>query len=53
MKVVLLAAGTGNRLGPLTENLPKSMVPLNGKPIIDYVLDTLLALPLQELIVVG
>lgn len=53
MKAVLLAAGTGNRLGLLTENLPKSMIPLKGKLLIDYVLDTLLALPLQELIVVG
>ncbi len=53
MKAVLLAAGTGNRLGGLTSHIPKSMIPLKGKLLIDYVLDTLLSLPLQELIIVG
>lgn len=53
LKIVLLAAGIGNRLGALTEQLPKSLLPLGDKVILDYVLDTLLAFPASEVIVVG
>lgn len=53
LKIVLLAAGIGNRLGPLTEQLPKSLLPLGDKVILDYVMETLLAFPASEVIVVG
>lgn len=33
-KALILAAGVGNRLAPITDRLPKSLVPINGKPII-------------------
>ena len=36
MKAILLAAGIGSRLRPLTEQTPKCLVPLNGAPLIDY-----------------
>ncbi len=36
MKAILLAAGLGSRLRPLTATLPKCLVPLNGVPLIDY-----------------
>ncbi|MDO8460546.1 MAG: NDP-sugar synthase [Nanoarchaeota archaeon] len=36
MKALLLAAGLGTRLGPLTENMPKVMVNLNGKPLLQH-----------------
>jgi mannose-1-phosphate guanylyltransferase len=36
MKVFLLAAGLGTRLRPLTDSVPKCLVPLNGKPLLEY-----------------
>jgi len=36
MKAFLLAAGKGTRLLPLTKTTPKCLVPLGGKPILDY-----------------
>ena len=39
MRVVILAAGQGTRLRPLTNDLPKCMVGLNEKPLIQYQLD--------------
>lgn len=53
MQCILLAAGIGSRLGPLTEDLPKSMLPLGDKHIIDYVLDTLSLFPFEEILIVG
>lgn len=42
MKAVLLAAGLGTRLRPLTETVPKCLVPIRGRPLLDYWLDHLL-----------
>ncbi|MEA3378877.1 MAG: nucleotidyltransferase family protein [Nanoarchaeota archaeon] len=36
MKLVLMAGGRGVRLKPLTDNMPKPMIPLNGKPMLQY-----------------
>lgn len=41
MKVLLLNAGYATRLYPLTENMPKSLLPLGKKLIIDYILDAI------------
>ena len=41
MKVIILAAGEGKRLQPLTNNLPKCMVELNGKPILYHQIECL------------
>ncbi len=38
MKAVILAGGLGTRLLPYTKTLPKPMLPLGKKPILDYVI---------------
>jgi len=39
VKAVLLAAGYGTRLRPLTDDRPKQLLPLGGRPMLDWVLD--------------
>ncbi len=41
MQLVILAAGEGTRMRPVTKKIPKPMVPLLGKPKLEYTLDTL------------
>ena len=41
MKVIILAAGYATRLYPLTLTQPKPLLPVAGKPMIEYVLDNL------------
>jgi NDP-sugar pyrophosphorylase family protein len=38
MKAIVLAAGEGKRLRPLTYGIPKPLLPVGGRPVIDYVL---------------
>lgn len=37
----LVCAGMGTRMKPLTDNCPKPLIPLNGKPILDYIFEHL------------
>ena len=41
MKAVILAAGYGTRLRPLTDDRPKQLLPLGGRPMLDWILDKL------------
>jgi glucose-1-phosphate thymidylyltransferase len=52
MKAVVLAAGKGTRLQPLTDDKPKVMVEVDGKPLLTHCFEQLLALGADELIVV-
>jgi len=50
--IVLLAAGRGERLRPLTENTPKSLLPICGRPTIGWVLDAALRTGATDIVVV-
>ncbi len=39
LPVVILCGGRGTRLRPWTETIPKALVPLNGRPLLDYIID--------------
>ena len=39
MKCIILAAGYATRLYPLTENFPKPLLPVGGKPILDWLIE--------------
>ena len=48
---MLLAAGFGTRLKPLTDHTPKPLVPVAGRPMIEYALDKLRASGLEEIVI--
>lgn len=48
MKVIILAAGQGTRLRPLTDDKPKCMVEVNGRSIIERQLDTMYVCGIRE-----
>ncbi len=52
MKALILAAGLGTRLRPITDNRPKSMVEVNGKPILFKQLDNLIDNGIKDITVV-
>jgi glucose-1-phosphate thymidylyltransferase len=49
---VVLAAGEGTRLRPLTHNRPKPMLPAANRPILEHVLETLVEAGVTELVLV-
>src|SRR5437867_13442370 len=52
MKVIVPLAGKGTRLLPLTKRVPKPLVHVAGRPVMDYVMDSLSGLEMEELIVI-
>lgn len=51
MKAMILAAGKGTRLQPLTHELPKPMIPLLGKPVMEYLVEQLAAHQFKDIMV--
>ncbi len=51
MKCLVFAAGLGTRLKPLTDTMPKAMVPVAGKPLIEHLLRKLAAAGFDEAVV--
>ena len=41
MKAMILAAGEGTRVRPLTQRMPKPMIPVLGKPVMEYLVEQL------------
>jgi glucose-1-phosphate thymidylyltransferase len=52
MKAIILAAGYATRLFPLTENFPKPLILVNKKAMIDYIVEKLIEININEIFVV-
>ena len=51
MKALLLAAGLGTRLRPLTNSTPKCLVPIAGRPLLDYWLHSLFSSGVERILI--
>jgi len=52
LKALILAAGKGERLLPLTRNTPKPMIQLAGKPILQYIIENIRDCGIRDIIIV-
>ena len=51
MKALILAAGYGTRLQPITTNFPKPLFPISGRPLLDYIITALQAAGCHSIII--
>lgn len=51
MKAMVLAAGRGERMRPITDRIPKSLVPVAGRPLIEYHLQALARAGIREIVI--
>src|SRR4051795_8411301 len=51
MKAMILAAGYGTRLRPVTYTMPKPIVPLAGRPLMGWAVEALLAAGIRDFVV--
>ena len=52
MKAIIPVAGRGSRLRPVTLDTPKAMVPVAGKPVLEYLLDQVTGMGIREVVLV-
>jgi len=52
MSAVILAAGRGERLLPLTKNYPKPLTPVLGKPLLEHIVETLKEAMVTDIVIV-
>lgn len=52
MKVIVPLAGKGTRLLPLTKRVPKPLIKVAGRPVMDYVMDAITGFEIEELLVI-
>ena len=53
IKTIILSAGQGRRLLPLTESTPKCLLPVSNKPVLAWQIDTLLAVGIDEITIIA
>jgi len=51
MKAMILAAGRGERMRPLTDHTPKPLLPVNGKPLIESTVESLVKAGFSEIVI--
>ena len=51
-RAVILAAGRGTRMGTITEELPKPMLPINGKPMLEHIIARLAKAGFQQFLII-
>ncbi len=52
LQAVILAAGEGTRLRPLTQNRPKSLIPVANRPILEHLIDSVVKAGIRDIVVV-
>lgn len=52
MKAVILAGGKGTRLSQFTKEIPKPLIPINGKPVLEYAIDNFAGYGIKDIIIV-